>query len=118
MQGLEVFDARAAWYACHTVTQSGTPARETCYREAFGRNFGKDANTLQLMLALIQVCASSTGLVIISLICKMLALIQVCASSSCLVIVSLLCKQSPSSKCVLLLPGSCLHRSVALLSSR
>lgn len=43
------------WYDCHTTTQAGTPGRDNCYIEAFGRNFGRDAGTLRLLMRLISV---------------------------------------------------------------
>jgi hypothetical protein len=47
--------ARTQWYACHEYTDAGTPQREQCYAEAFGRNFGENADILRLMLSIVQV---------------------------------------------------------------
>jgi hypothetical protein len=58
-RGLELYDTRTRWYQCHTSTLPGTVSRETCYREAFGMNFGINAVVLRSMLRVMQVSSRS-----------------------------------------------------------
>lgn len=52
-EGLEFFEPRKTWYDCHQYTLANTEGRTTCYNEAFGQNFGLNANILrQLMLVM------------------------------------------------------------------
>lgn len=54
-EGLEYFPSREAWYQCHQYTAPNTEGRNTCYMEAFGKNFGLNANILRQMVLLMQV---------------------------------------------------------------